>query len=124
MTDAVANVMARHHEVLAVVVVPSDDDVGVGMPGVEMIGGNPVEAGRQVLLHVPHETTHERLEVGHVGTVLRRHDEAELIRVTLLSLQEAAAVSHIVLPVVNLAGTTFTGNTVAHDVVLMRTRSR
>ena len=52
MADAVANVMARHHEVLTTVVVPSDDDMGVRMPGVEMIGGDPVEAGRQILLHV------------------------------------------------------------------------
>jgi hypothetical protein len=41
MTDAVANMMARHHEVLTALVVPSDDDMGV-MSGVEMIGGNLV----------------------------------------------------------------------------------
>ena len=115
--------MARHHEVLTAVIVPSDDDMGVRMPGVEMIGGDPVEPGRQILLHVPHEITHERLEVCHAATVLWRHDEAELIRVTLLSLQEVAAISHIVLPVVKLAGTTLTRNAVAHDVVLMRPRS-
>ena len=71
----------------------------------------------------PHEIAHERLEVCHAATVLRRDDEAELIRVALLPLQEVAAVSHIVLPVVKLAGTTLTRDAVAHDVVLMRARS-
>src|SRR5262245_31837035 len=119
MTDAVADVMARHHEVLTAVVVPSDDDMGVGMRGVQVIGGRPVEPGPQVPLHSPHEITHERLEVCHATTVLRRHDEPELIGVTLLSLQEAAAASHIVLAVIELAGATLTRDAVAYDVVLM-----
>ena len=63
MADAVADVVARHHEVLAAVVVAGDDDVGVRMPGVEMIDGDPVELRAEVLLHVPHEITDERLEV-------------------------------------------------------------
>src|SRR5262245_20890509 len=108
--------MARHHEVLTVVVVPSDDDMGMGMPGVEMIGGDPVKPGPQVPLHSPHEITHEGLEVGHAATVLRRHDQAELIGVTLLSLQEASAVSRIVLAVIELAGAILTRNAIAHDV--------
>jgi hypothetical protein len=111
------------HEILAAVVVPSDDDMGVGMSRVEMIGGDPVESGCQVLLHVPHEITHERLEVCHTAPVLRRDDEPELVRVTLLPLQEVAAGSHIMFPVVKLAGTTLTRDSVAQDVVLMRARS-
>ena len=122
MADAVADVVARHHEVLAAVVMASDDDMGVRMPGVEMIDGGPVEPGVQVLLHGRHEITHKRLEVRHAATVLRRDDEAELIGVALLTLQEVATLGHIVLPVVELAGTTVTRHTVAHDVVLMRAR--
>jgi hypothetical protein len=123
MADAVTDVMACHHEVLAAVVVSGNDDMGVRMPGVEMIDGDPVEPGVQVLLHVPHEITHKRLEVGHAATVLRRDDEAELIGVALLPLQEVATLGHIVLPVIELARTTVARDAVAHDVVLMRARS-
>ena len=62
-------------------------------------------------------------EVRHAATVLRRDDETELIGVALLPLQEVATLGHIVLPVVELAGTTVTRYAIAHDVVLMRARS-
>ena len=77
----------------------------------------------QVLLHVAHEIADKRLEVRHASTILRRNDEAELIGVALLPLQEVATLGHVVLPVVELAGTTLTRDAVAHDVVLMRARS-
>jgi hypothetical protein len=124
MADAVADVVARHDEVLAAVVVAGDDDMGVRVPRIEMIDGDPVEPGVQVLLHVSHEITHERLEVRHAASVLRRDDQAELIGVPPLPLQEAAAVSRIVLPVVLLAPTTIACHAVAQGVVLVRACGR
>ena len=49
---AMADIVAGHDQVLALIVPAANDDVGVGMPGVEMIDRHPVELGVEVALHL------------------------------------------------------------------------
>ena len=57
--DAVTDLVARHDEVFAEVVMAGDDDVGVRMPGVEVVDGGPVELGVQIAFHSLHQIAHE-----------------------------------------------------------------
>ena len=91
----VADVVARHDQVLALVVAAADDDVGVGVAGVEMVDGDPVELGVEVALHLGEQVADEGLEVGEPGAVLGRDDEAELVRVLLRPVEEGRPI-HVV----------------------------
>ncbi len=97
-----------------------DHDVRVRMPGVEMIGGHPVELGVEVVFHLRHQIAHEGFEVAHASAVLGRDNETELIGVALLALQEPAAIGLVVLAVVELAGAASAGDAVALDIVQVR----
>ena len=82
------DVVARDDEVLAVVGDAAHDDVDVGMLGVPVIDGDPIELGAEVLLHLADQLAGEALEVGHLGGVLGRDDEAEMMAVILAALGE------------------------------------
>ena len=85
---AVADVVAGHDQVAPLIVAAADDDVGVGMAGVEMIHRNPVELGVEVALHLGEQVADEGLQVGEPGAVLGRDDEPELVRIALRSIEE------------------------------------
>ena len=89
VADAMADIVARHDEVLAAVVVPGDDDVAVRMPGIEVVDGDPVELGPKVPLHPGHQIAHEAFEVVHAGPVLGRDDQPELIGVAFLASRKS-----------------------------------
>jgi len=115
--DPMADVVAGHHQVLALIVPAANDDVGVGMAGVEMIDRHPVEPGVEVALHLGHEVADEWLEVGKPRPLVGRDDEAELVRVLLRAIQEGAAVNVIARGLVEAAGRTFAGDAVPHGPI-------
>ena len=65
-----ADIVARHHQILPAVVATANDDMGVGMAGIEMVDGDPIELGAEIALHLLHEITDERLEIGQPIAVL------------------------------------------------------
>ena len=75
----------------ATIVDPAQHDVGVRALGVEMVDRDPVELGPQVLLDLRHQPPDIRLEVGIVGAVFRRDDEAELVAVMGAALEQLRA---------------------------------
>ena len=117
MTDAVADVVPRHDEILAQVVMTRDHDVRVRMSGVEVVGGHPVELGVEIVLHLGHQIAHEGFEVAHARAVLGRDNEPELIGVALLAFQEPATVGGVVLAVIELARATGASDAIALDIM-------
>lgn len=53
----------------------------VGMPGVRVIDGDPVEASAQVAFGVGHDVAGENLYVGKFGRVFGRDDEPKMMPV-------------------------------------------
>jgi hypothetical protein len=51
------------YEVLALIVAPADDDLAVGMAGVEVVDRDPIEPDAEVLLHLPHHVAGECAQV-------------------------------------------------------------
>ena len=112
----VPDVVARNDEVAPLVVAAADHDVGVGVAGVEVVDRDPVELGVEVLLHLPHQVADEGLEVLEAAAVLRRDDEAELVRVAFGAVEERVAVDIVAGGVVELARYAVAGDAVALDV--------
>jgi hypothetical protein len=86
------DVVARHDQVPPLVVATADDDVGVGMPSVEMIDRHPIELGLKVAFHLREQVADEGLEVGEAGAVLGRDDEPELVRVLPGAVEDSRAI--------------------------------
>src|SRR3546814_2778482 len=70
--------------------------------------------------HLPHPPARGPLQIVIFGTVLRGDDEAELVTVIYLPLNECLAVRPIVLGRVELTAFTIAGDAVALDVTQMR----
>src|SRR5581483_2422261 len=119
---AMADVVAGDHQIAALIVTAADHNVRVGVPGIEVVDGHPVEPGVEILLHLPHEVADEGLEIRDPGAVLGRHDEAELMRVAFRAIEERVAVNVIPAGIVEPARLTVAGDTVPLDVAQVRLR--
>jgi hypothetical protein len=112
----VGDIVARDVENLAVVGHAAHDDVRVRMAGVVMVDRDPVEAGAEVLLHLPHEVTREATQVAQVSGILGGDDEAELVAVVPAARQEGAALSPVLQGRVGVALLAIPGDPVAFQI--------
>jgi hypothetical protein len=92
MPDAVSDVVAGDVKGLAVLGDAAHDDMGMGMAGVVVIDGQPVEIGFKVLLHRVHQLPREAAKIAQLDSVFWGHDETELMLVLGAPLQEGRAV--------------------------------
>ena len=77
--QAVADVITGDDEIGTVLRDASHQQMDVRIVGVPVIDRDPVKLGPEVALHLSDEVAGEGLEVGHLGGVLRRDDEAEMM---------------------------------------------
>src|SRR3977135_3989141 len=87
--------MLGDDEVLAPIIVPADDDVAVGVAGVEVVDRDPIEPSAEILLHLPHHIAGEAAQIGETVAVLRGDDEAELMAVLPTAFGEGLAVRRL-----------------------------
>ena len=113
---AVGDVVLGDDEVLALIVVPADDDVAVRVTGIEVVDRDPVQPRAQILLHLPHHVTGEGTQVREVVAVLRGDDEAELVAVLPAALGEGLAVRLLGLGAIEPAALPITRRAVALKV--------
>jgi hypothetical protein len=64
----------------------------MGMAGVVMIDRYPIQLRPEISFHLVHEAAGEGAQVSHLGGILWRHDEAELMPVLTAAVDEGAAV--------------------------------
>jgi hypothetical protein len=119
VADAMGDVVARDVENLHIIGDASDNDVGMGMAGVVVIHGYPIEAGVQVLLHLPHEIAGEAAQIAHLAGVFRRDDEPELVAVLPAALDEFTAVRLVLDRGVGAALITALRNPVTFEIAQM-----
>ena len=63
LAEPMRNILGPNHQVAAAIVLAAQHDMGVRMAGVEMIHGHPIEPGAEILFHLAHQPSHERLQV-------------------------------------------------------------
>src|SRR6185437_5264686 len=117
------DVFAGDDEVLTAIVFAADNDMGVGMTRVEMIGGNPLKLGAEVLFHLGHQSADQRLQVLVLVAILRRDNEAELVAIALASFHEGTAVDFIIGLVVERTPLAVAIHTIALEVAQMTLRA-
>ena len=118
------DVVARDHEVLPVVPNAADDQMDMGMLGVPVIDGHPVETRAEVLFHLPDEIAREGFEIRHLERVVGRDDEAEMMPVIAAALGEGPRVGSLRLRPEQTRLLPVPGHTVTAQVIEMRAQGR
>lgn len=95
MADAVGDIVTGDVEDAPVIEHAPHDDMGMGMAGVVMIDGDPIQVRPEVGFHLPHQVAGEAAQVAHICGVLRCHDEPELMAVVASALDERLAVGFV-----------------------------
>ena len=94
--QAAADVVAGDHEVPAGLVDAAHQQVDMRIVGVPVIDGDPIEPGPKIGLHLPREVAGEGAEIGHLGGVFGRDDEAEMVAVVGRPIGEGCVIGAIV----------------------------
>src|SRR6185437_12154053 len=123
LPQALGDVLARDDQVLALIILPEDQNVTVRMARVEVVDSHPVELRPQILLCLGHEPADERLQVLIFRAVLRGDDEAELMPVFTAPFEKRFAIGRIQLGRIERSAFALSGRTVALQISQMRNRS-
>jgi hypothetical protein len=92
--------------------------------GIPMIDRHPIEPGVKILLGLSHKITGKGLQIGETACVVRRHDEPEVMAISLTSLTECSMIGVIALRIEHTACSTVPGDTVAAQIREMRAKRR
>ena len=114
-----ADIVARDDEVLPVLADAPHYDVDVGIVGVPVLDGPPVQAGAEILFHAGHQLAGETLEVAHLLGILGRDDEPEMMPVVLAAGGELVAVEAVCVGAEQHAPLAVAGDAIALQVVEM-----
>ncbi len=118
------DVVARDHEVVPVVADPTHDQMDMGMFGVPVIDGHPIETRAEVLFHLPDEIAREGFEIRHLERVVGRDDEAEMVPVVAAALGEGPPVGGLRLRPEQTRLLPVPGHALAAEVIEMRAQRR
>jgi hypothetical protein len=88
---------------MTLIVLSPDHDMGMGMASVVVIDSDPVELRLQIPFHLLYEVPDEGLEVREVIAIIRRHDDPELVPVTITAVHELAAINFFPFRPIELA---------------------
>ena len=97
--QAAADVVARDDEIRARLIDAADQHMNVRIVRIPVVDSDPLQPRREIGLHLPHQVAGERLEIHHVGRILRRHDEPEMMPVPPPLLLERSLISLIAAPI-------------------------
>jgi hypothetical protein len=116
----IGDVVLRDDQILTEIIVPPDNDVAMRVTGIKVIDRDPIESSSQILFHLPHHVADEGTQVRELLTILRCHDEAELVAILSPAFSECLAVSRIGLGPIEPTAFAAPGRAVALQVADMR----
>jgi len=94
--------------------------MGVGIVGVIMIHGHPIELGAQVFFHLRHQVTGKDFHITQIGSVFRRDDKAKLVPISFGLFKEFFAVYLVLGRTIKLARFAVFGYAVTLYITQMR----
>jgi len=115
------DVVSGDHQIVAILIDPTQNDMRVRMAGVVVIDGDPFELGSQVPLHLVHERPGVARQIFQLLGVFGRDDEAELMPVALRPISESVSVRFVAPGVVKPARFSVLIHAVALNVFEMQT---
>ena len=110
------DIVARDDEILVIVGPAPDNDMDVGMLGIPVIDGDPVEAGAQVAFGVGHEVAGESFDIREFAGVFGRDNEPEMMPVLLAPLSESLMIDIIALSAEHPGRIAILGHAVAAEI--------
>src|SRR5690606_4069365 len=93
----------------------------MGMAGVVVIDGNPIDFGAKVSFHLFHEIAGVGREVRQLRPLLGRDDESELVEVVLAAIKEGVAIGAVLGRRIEPAPLAVARGSVTLDIAQMRT---
>src|SRR5690606_1211604 len=91
----------------------------MGMAGVVVIDRDPIEPSAEIGFHLGHEVARIGREVGKIGAILARDDEAELVAILRAALDEGSTAVAVLAGRIELAALALARGAVALDVAQM-----
>jgi hypothetical protein len=113
LPKSVGDIFPGNHEIAGPVVNAAQHDMGVGMAGIEVIDGNPVQLRTEVIADLLHQPPNDRLEVLEPIAVFCRDDEAELMPISIAALEKILPVNAVIRGTIKLSGLAFPGNSIS-----------
>src|SRR5690606_17502536 len=92
----------------------------MGMAGVVVIDGNPIQLRAEVAFHLFHEIAGVGREVRQLRAILGRDDESELMAVILTTIKEGVAIGAVFMRRIELAAFAVARGSVTLDIAQMR----
>ena len=111
-----ADIVAVDDQVLAIVGLAAHQDVDVRVVSVPMIDSDPVEPRAKVMRHVVHQLAGEGAQVFHLGGILGRDDEPEVVPVILAAFGEEFAIGAVAVRIEQSAFASLAVNAVALEI--------
>ena len=93
---ALADVAAVDNQVAAIVGLAAYQNVDVGIVGVPMVNGDPVETCAKIPFHLAQQVSGKAPHIGQFGRVFGRNNETEMVTVIGAALGEGSAVDGLV----------------------------
>nr|WP_245842993.1 hypothetical protein [Sphingomonas laterariae] len=119
LTNTIGEIVTIDNQVLAQIVLPPNNDMDMGMAGIVVIDSHPIEFRAKVGLDAAHQIAGVVGEIGKIGGILGRDDEAELVAIILAAIKEGISISAVLGRRIELATLAITRCSVALDVAQM-----
>ena len=114
-----AHVLFRNHKIVAAIISPSNDDVGVRMSGIEMVNSYPIKLGAEISFNLCHHVTDKGFEISKLCPIIRRYNQPELVTVTITGIEKDRSIGFVDFWTIELTGFTLWGNAVSLNIAKM-----
>ncbi|CAI9122139.1 hypothetical protein PWM43_13940 [Acetobacteraceae bacterium LMG 32668] len=110
------DIPAINDEILALIVSAIDNDMDMGMRGIEMVHCHPVQTCAEIGFHPRHQVAGEVRQILHPVGIFRRDDEAELMPVLRSTFEEGFRIGTVGLRAIQDTTLAVAGGAVTLDV--------
>jgi len=87
-----AHVVFGNYQIIATIILSTNDNVGVRVPCVVMINGDPVELRSKVRIDLCHHVPDKGLEISEFCPIISRYDQPELMAVTITGIEKGRSI--------------------------------
>ena len=119
LTNAMGDIVTGDVEDFAVIGDAAHQDMRVGMTGIVMIDGDPIELGLQINFHLLHQIAGRLADVSKLDAVLGGDDEAELVAIFSAPIKKGWPIRYITVSAIDLTSFAVAGDAIAFKIAKM-----
>ena len=115
-SEPAADVVAADDKILAVITAAAHQDMNMGIVGIPMIDCHPVQPGVEITFGIGHQFAGKGAKVRHLGSVLRRDCEPEMMPIILAPLRKSLGIGTVRPGIEHLRVGAVAGNALALEI--------